>query len=104
MNLQLRTDADPAVIERDINQTRARVDEVLQALQVKLSPTELRAQATRFVKERGARLASRVEDRVRENPWPYMAGVFTAVAMITLLRQRRSGRAPDLVPRLPQRR
>lgn len=100
MNLQFSTDADPAAIERNINQTRARVDRVLQALQVKLSPAELRAQATRFVKERSSRFAHRLEDRVRENPWPYVAGVLTAIALMTLLRYRRASRARSPAGRL----
>jgi ElaB/YqjD/DUF883 family membrane-anchored ribosome-binding protein len=85
----LGMDADPAAIEHDIAQTRARVDQVLEALQVKLSPAQLRAQARHFVEERTVHLAKRVGRTVRDNPWPVVAGVLLAVAWIALTHRRR---------------
>jgi ElaB/YqjD/DUF883 family membrane-anchored ribosome-binding protein len=83
-------DADPAVIEHDIDQTRARVDQVLDALQAKLSPRELRAQARHFVQERSTRLAKRVGRNVRNNPLPVVVGVLLAVGCVALVHRRRN--------------
>ncbi|HTT06760.1 MAG TPA: DUF3618 domain-containing protein [Steroidobacteraceae bacterium] len=89
MNLSLRMDADPAVIEHDIDQTRARVDQVLNELQARLSPEQLRARAKHFVQERSARLVRRVGRNVRDNPLPVVLGVLVAVGLVVLVHRRR---------------
>lgn len=89
MSLPLRMDGDPAAIERDIDQTRARVDRVLDALQAKLSPAQLRAQARHFVQERSARLANRIGRNVRDNPWPAIVGLLVAVGWVALVHRQR---------------
>lgn len=88
MSLSLRMDADPAAIEHDIDETRARVDRVLDALQNKLSARQLRAQARHFIQDRSARLARRVGDNVRDNPWPVVIGVLVAVGWVVLAHRR----------------
>jgi ElaB/YqjD/DUF883 family membrane-anchored ribosome-binding protein len=90
VNLQINLHADPAALERDIHQTRAHVDRVLDALQVKLSPRQLQAQARRFLKERSAQAAQRLERSVRDNPWPYVVGLIGAVALVALLGEGRA--------------
>lgn len=90
MSVSIRMDADPAVIEHDIDQTRARVEQVLHELQVKLSPAQLRAQAQHFVQERSARLVKRVGRNVRDNPLPVVLGVLVAVGLVALVHRRRS--------------
>lgn len=90
MSVSIRMDADPAVIAHDIDQTRARVDQVLHELQVKLSPAQLRAQAQHFVQERSARLVKRVGRSVRDNPLPVVLGVLVAVGLVALVHRRRS--------------
>lgn len=90
MSVPIRMDADPAVIAHNIDQTRARVDQVLHELQVKLSPAQLRAQAQHFVQERSARLVKRVGRSVRDNPLPVVLGVLVAVGLVALVHRRRS--------------
>ncbi|HWG77792.1 MAG TPA: DUF3618 domain-containing protein [Steroidobacteraceae bacterium] len=92
MSISMRMDGDPAAIEHDINQTRARVDHVLEALQDKLSPRQLRAQARHFVEERSVRFAKRLGRNVRDNPWPVVGGVLIAIAWVALVRRRRRHR------------
>ncbi|HEY7930047.1 MAG TPA: DUF3618 domain-containing protein [Steroidobacteraceae bacterium] len=90
MSVSFRMDADPAVIEHDIDQTRARVDQVLNELQDRLSPAQLRAQAQHFVQERSARLVRRVGRNVRDNPLPVVLGVLVAIGCVALVHRRRS--------------
>jgi ElaB/YqjD/DUF883 family membrane-anchored ribosome-binding protein len=61
---------DPATLSQEIDETRADVGETLDALQAKLSPSQLLDQAVTFCSERGYELARRVGDTVREHPVP----------------------------------
>ncbi|MBO6784646.1 MAG: DUF3618 domain-containing protein [Alphaproteobacteria bacterium] len=69
-------------IERDIEGTRARIDERLSALQDSVLPTEFAGQAINYARENGAKLASGVGRTVREHPIP---SILTAAGITWLL-------------------
>ncbi len=76
----LRDDAhkDPATLEREIDQTRANMDQTLGALERKLSPGQLLDQAMEFARENGGELANNFGRAVKENPVP---ALLTAVGI-----------------------
>ena len=93
MSLPLGMDGDPAAIERDIDQTRAHVERVLDALQTKLSPRQLRAQARHYIHERSVQALNRMKRKVRDNPVPLLVGVLVAIGWVVLVRRHRRGPA-----------
>jgi ElaB/YqjD/DUF883 family membrane-anchored ribosome-binding protein len=69
---------DPATLEREIDQTRADMDQTLGALERKFSPGQLLDQAMSFAKEHGGDFATNLSQSVRENPMP---ALLTAVGI-----------------------
>ena len=76
----LRDDArkDPATLEREIDQTRANMDQTLGALERKFSPGQLLDQAMGFARENGGEFANNLGRSVKENPVP---AILTAVGI-----------------------
>lgn len=60
----------PKEIERDLEETRSRVDETLDELNRKLSPGELLDQALNYVKDGPGEFGSNLGRQVRDNPLP----------------------------------
>src|SRR3546814_8910894 len=65
-----RDERAPDEIERDIERTRADMDETLDALQRKLSPGQLMDQALDYLRNGPGGLASNLGSRGREHPKP----------------------------------
>lgn len=63
-------DRRPEDIERDIERTRAHMDETLDSLQRKLSPGQLMDQALEYLRSGPGGFASNFGARVRDNPLP----------------------------------
>ena len=80
----LRSDAgkDPATLEREIDQTRADMNQTLGALERKFSPGQLLDQAISFSKEHGGDFATNLSQSVRENPMP---ALLTAVGIVWMV-------------------
>jgi hypothetical protein len=76
----LRDDArkDPATLEREIDQTRANMDQTLGALERKFSPGQLLDQAMAFARENGGEFAANFSQSVKQNPMP---ALLTAVGI-----------------------
>src|SRR4029453_1884569 len=70
----LRDDAqkDPEVLEREIDQTRAQMDQTLGALEQKLSPGKLIDEALGLLREHGGDFAANLGNSVKQNPMPVM--------------------------------
>ena len=77
-NFRDDTRKDPATLEREIDQTRADMDQTLGALERKFSPGQLLDQAMSFAKEHGGDFATNLSQSVRENPMP---ALLTAVGI-----------------------
>ena len=77
---KLKDDArkDPATLEREIDQTRANMDQTLGALERKFSPGQLLDQAMEFARENGGEFANNLGRSVKENPVP---ALLTAVGI-----------------------
>ena len=69
---------DPATLEREIDQTRADMDQTLGELERKFSPGQLLDQAMSFAKEHGGDFATNLSQSIRENPMP---ALLTAVGI-----------------------
>ncbi|MEC9483740.1 MAG: DUF3618 domain-containing protein [Halomonas sp.] len=82
---------DPQQIESDIRETRARLDDTLQALELRLSPQNLVDSAFDYVRHGGANeMAANVGRSVKRNPLPVM---LTGIGLgWLLLSQRRTTR------------
>lgn len=97
------TDATPEVIERDLEQTRARLDATIDALQQKLSPGEMIDQAIGYLKESGGgEMGRSLLETVRQNPVPVaLAGIGIAWLMVATARgnQPASASASSTLPR-----
>ena len=79
---------DPATIEREIAQTRGRVDETLDALQAKLSPGQMLDKALRYLRENGSDIAENVGHQIKQNPIPF---VLTGIGLAWLISTSRQG-------------
>ena len=88
---------DAGRIERDLEQTRSRIDSTIDALQQKLSPGEMVDQAMTYFKEGGGVDFSRNLARsVRDNPVPVaLIGIGLGWLMVTGSRRGNSGAATD---------
>jgi hypothetical protein len=88
----LRDDSrkDPATLEREINQTRAQMDQTLGALEQRFSPGQLLDQALGLVKEHGGDFASNLNNSIKQNPVPV---VLTAVGIAWMMMS--SNRPPE---------
>lgn len=78
MTTDLRSDAqkDPETLEREIDQTRARMDQTLGALERKLSPGQIIDEVLGLFRQHGGDFAANLGNSIKENPLPVMlAGV-----------------------------
>jgi ElaB/YqjD/DUF883 family membrane-anchored ribosome-binding protein len=93
----LRADArkDPATLEREIDQTRANMDQTLGALERKFSPGQLLDQAMGFVKENGGEFASNLGQSIRDNPMPALLTAVGIAWMVAASSRPRSAAGYD---------
>jgi ElaB/YqjD/DUF883 family membrane-anchored ribosome-binding protein len=63
---------DPEALEREIDQTRAQMDQTLGALEQKLSPGKLIDEALGLFREHGGDFAANLGNSVKQNPMPVM--------------------------------
>jgi Protein of unknown function (DUF3618) len=70
----LRNDAqkDPETLEREINQTRAQMNQTLGALERRLSPGQLVDEALGLFRGHGGDFAANLGDSIKQNPLPVM--------------------------------
>jgi hypothetical protein len=73
---------DPATLEREINQTRAEMNQTLNALEQKFSPGEFLDQSLSYVKQHGGPVLGSLGDTIRENPIPAFVTVAGLVWMV----------------------
>jgi hypothetical protein len=79
---------DPATLSEEIDATRADAGQTLDALQQKLSPSQLFDQSLTYLSERGYDLACGIGRAAREHPVPF---ALAAAGAIWYLSRRRSG-------------
>jgi hypothetical protein len=66
------TQKDPKALEREIDQTRAQMDQTLGALERKLSPGKLVDEALGLFREHGGDFAANLGNSIKQNPVPVM--------------------------------
>jgi ElaB/YqjD/DUF883 family membrane-anchored ribosome-binding protein len=105
MNTNIQDDdRRPDQIEQDIERTRAEVSSTIDAIQSKLTPSEMADQVWQYVRENGTGEFGRNLSRsVRENPMP-VALIGIGVAWMMLGGGRRSGTSSNLSDTLSTRR
>ena len=96
MNAQASTDPDSksaAEIEREVQQSRAEVEQTLDAIQARLSPGELLDQAVGYFRDgRGGEFARNLGGPITQNPIPLtLVGVGLAWMMLAGQRSARNG-------------
>jgi ElaB/YqjD/DUF883 family membrane-anchored ribosome-binding protein len=93
----LRDDArkDPATLEREIDQTRANMDQTLGALERKFSPGQLLDQAMGLVKENGGEFVTNLGQSIRDNPMPALVTAVGLAWMVASSNRPRSAMAYD---------
>jgi hypothetical protein len=96
MNAQASTDPDSksaTEIEREVQQSRAEVEQTLDAIQARLSPGELLDQAVGYFRDgRGGEFARNLGDSITQNPIPLaLVGVGLAWMMLAGQRLARNG-------------
>ena len=91
----LRDDAqkDPATLEREIDQTRANMDQTLGALERKFSPGQLLDQAMEFARENGGEFATNLSRSVKQNPMPALLTVVGIAWMVAATNRPKSSMA-----------
>ena len=87
----LREDAakDPETLEREINQTRAEMNETLDSLERKLTAGQLLDQCLKFFGRTGSEIGSSIGQSVKENPMPVLLTATGIVWMMFGSRQDR---------------
>lgn len=81
---------DPETLRREIDATRANVDQTLDQLQSRFSPRGLRQQFVDKVKGYGARKADVVVQTVRQHPLPVVLGGIGATSLMAWNRAARN--------------
>ena len=71
-SLRDETKKDPETLEREINQTRAEMNQTLDALERKLTPGQLLDECLSFLGKNTSEVASNLGNSIRENPVPMM--------------------------------
>lgn len=85
------TEKDPATLEREIDQTRAQMDQTISALGRKFSPGQLLDEALGMVREHGGEFAANLNNTVKQNPVPViLSTVGIAWMMLSNNRSNRS--------------
>jgi hypothetical protein len=93
----VRDDArkDPATLEREIDQTRADMNQTLGELERKFSPGQLLDQAISFSKEHGGDFTANLSQSVRDNPMPALLTAVGIVWMVTSSNRPKSSMSYD---------
>ncbi len=86
---------DPATLEREIDQTRADMDQTLGALERKFSPGQLLDQAMGLVKENGGEFVTNLGQSIRDNPMPALVTAVGLAWMVASSNRPRSSTAVD---------
>ena len=90
------TEPTPEVIERDLEQTRARLDATIDALQQKLSPGEMIDQAVDYLKTSGGgEFGQNLMATVKQHPIP---AALAGIGIAWLLAATARGPQPVSVP------
>jgi hypothetical protein len=84
-NIDMQSHRDPAELEREVDQQRARVERLLGAIEQKLSPGEVFDRVVGYGKDGGRQFASNLSHTVRANPLPTL---MTAAGMLWLYAQK----------------
>jgi hypothetical protein len=88
-----------AELEREVRQSRAEVEDTLDAIQDRLSPGQLLDQVTHYVRDNGGEFARNFGQMVRQNPVPAaMVGVGLVWMMLRSRRHDGLPRASDMTP------
>src|SRR5690606_31004326 len=80
--IKVKAQKDPAVLEREIDQQRAEISDIVHALENKLSPGELIDTALGYVKGGSGEFFSNLSNTVKANPVPT---VLTSIGLIWLM-------------------
>lgn len=89
-NIRIQSTRDPAQLEREINQQRDHIAELVDALGSKLSPGEMFERALSYSKGGGQEFVGNLSRTIRDNPVP---AVLTAAGMLWLFAETRSDSA-----------
>jgi hypothetical protein len=84
-----------AELEREVRQSRAEVEDTLDAIQDRLSPGQMADQFTHYMRENGGEFARNLGQMVKQNPVPVML-VGVGLAWMMLGSRRELPRAADL--------
>jgi hypothetical protein len=87
--IQEEAKKSPDVLEREIDDARARLSETLDALQERLKPRQLLGEAATSMKHRGSRMARNMGNTAMENPL-IAIGAGIGMALIAIWRVRAS--------------
>ena len=82
---------DPATLEREIDQTRAEMNQTLNALERKFSPGEFLDQSLDYVQQHGGQLAGTLGNAIRENPMP---ALLTAAGLVWMVLASKRPKTP----------
>jgi hypothetical protein len=80
-NIRMESQKDPAQLEREIDQQRNHIEQIVSALENKLSPGEIFDRMLNFGKGGGKDFASNLTDTVKANPVP---ALLTAAGLMWL--------------------
>lgn len=83
--IQAESRKDPAELEREIDQQRIRVERLVEALESRLSPSDLVDRVVGLGKDGGRQFATNLSHTVRANPVPTL---LTAAGMLWLYAQK----------------
>ena len=70
-NIRYASEKDPETLEREINQTRAEMNETLDSLERKLTAGQLLDQCLKFFGMKGTEIGSSVGKCLKDNPMPF---------------------------------
>lgn len=83
--IQAESRKDPAELEREIDQQRLRVEQLVEALETRLSPSDLVDRMVGMGKDGGREFVTNLSHTVRANPMPTL---LTAAGMLWLYSQK----------------
>jgi ElaB/YqjD/DUF883 family membrane-anchored ribosome-binding protein len=72
VNLRKDAEKDPETLEREIDQTRAQMNQTLSALERRLTPGQLLDEAMGLFRDHGQEFAANFGDSIKQNPVPMM--------------------------------
>ena len=91
--INIEAQKDPAELEREIDQKRAEIGDIVHALENKLSPGELIDTALSYVKGGGGEFFTNLSNTAKANPVPT---VLTSIGLLWLMAgQNRQPTAPS---------